>query len=189
MEREDVGVFMKRQRRAAWRRLIEASAVTACAWLAQTHAFAQTADAAASVPPSVRSSVPSSAPSSVPSSVPHAWLRYAQLVSTQFQTSLEADNDASKQLHQYLEERIANATADAPPPAIVVRAWIGESGAVSKLQFDSLGNDAADAALRTLLIGHALPEPPPADMLQPLRVRLRLVANPEAGPEGASAAR
>lgn len=177
MEREDIGVFMKRQRRAAWRRLIEACAVTACAWLTQTHACAQTADAAASVP------------SSVPSSVPQAWLRYAQLVSTQFQTSLEADNDASKQLHQYLEERIVNATADAPPPAIVVRAWIGESGAVSKLQFDSLGNDAADAALRTLLIEHALPEPPPADMLQPLRVRLRLVANPEAGPEGASAAR
>lgn len=173
MEREDVGVFMKRQRRAAWRGLIEACAVMACAWLAQTHACAQTADAAASVP----------------SSVPQAWLRYAQLVSTQFQTSLEADNDASKQLHQYLEERIVNATADAPPPAIVVRAWIGESGAVSKLQFDSLGNDAADAALRTLLIEHALPEPPPADMLQPLRVRLRLVANPEAGPEGASAAR
>lgn len=177
MEREDVGVFMKRQRRAAWRGLIEACAVTACAWLTQTHACAQTADAAASVA------------SWAPSSVPQAWLRYAQLVSTQFQTSLEADNDASKQLHQYLEERIGNATADAPPPAIVVRAWIGESGAVSKLQFDSLGNDAADAALRTLLIEHVLPEPPPADMLQPLRVRLRLVANPEAGPEGASAAR
>ncbi len=177
MEREDVGVFMKRQRRVAWRRLIEACAVTACAGLTQTHACAQTADAAAS------------APSSVPSSVPQAWLRYAQLVSTQFQTSLEADNDASKQLHQYLEERIVNATADAPPPAIVVRAWIGESGAVSKLQFDSLGNDAADAALRALLIEHVLPEPPPADMLQPLRVRLRLVANPEAGSEGASAAR
>ncbi|WP_126877062.1 YbaB/EbfC family DNA-binding protein [Paraburkholderia kururiensis] len=177
MEREDIGVFMKRQRRAAWRGLIEACAVMACAWLTQTHACAQTADAAASVA------------SSVPSSVPQAWLRYAQLVSTQFQTSLEADNDASKQLHQYLEERIVNATADAPPPAIVVRAWIGESGAVSKLQFDSLGNDAADAALRTLLIQHVLPEPPPADMLQPLRVRLRLVANPEAGPEASSAAR
>ncbi len=171
MKRREEGVAMKRQRRAVWRQCVWALVVASCTWLGQTCAWAQTADVPAA------------------SSIPPSWMRYAQLASTQFQTSLEADNDASAQLHQYLEDRVVNATADAPPPAIVVRAWIGERGAVSRIQFESLGDERADAALRDLLMAHPLPEPPPPDMLQPLRVRLRLVANPEAARGASSAAR
>ncbi|MBN3775431.1 YbaB/EbfC family DNA-binding protein, partial [Burkholderia sp. Se-20378] len=56
--------------------------------------------------------------------VPQTWIRYGQLAGQQFQTWLEADGDAADRLHRYLEARVLNASAAAPPPAIVVRAWI-----------------------------------------------------------------
>ncbi|WP_233832488.1 YbaB/EbfC family DNA-binding protein [Paraburkholderia sp. ZP32-5] len=115
--------------------------------------------------------------------IPQPWITYAQLVGHQFQAWLEGDDDAANQLHQYLEERILNAKGDAPPPAVVIRAWIGADGGVTRIAFDSLGDPKADALLRQLLTSHPMTEPPPPDMLQPLRVRLRLEANPDAPPD------
>ncbi|AOK19348.1 hypothetical protein WT26_25895 [Burkholderia cepacia] len=119
--------------------------------------------------------------------VPQAWMRYGQLAGQQFQAWLEADGDAADRLHRYLEVRVLNASAAAPPPAIVVRAWIGPNGAVTRVEFASLGDPNADAALRQLLTAGPLAEPPPPDMRQPLRVRLRLTPNPDA-PVAASGA-
>ncbi|WP_460900941.1 YbaB/EbfC family DNA-binding protein [Paraburkholderia jirisanensis] len=121
--------------------------------------------------------------------VPAAWISYAQLVGEQFQSSLETQGAAADQLHTYLEQRIVHPPGDAPPAAIVVRAWLGADGAVTRLAFDSLGDAQADANLRALLSAHPITAPPPADMRQPLRVRLRLEENPEAAPQqGAGAA-
>ncbi|MCA8047954.1 YbaB/EbfC family DNA-binding protein [Burkholderia arboris] len=123
--------------------------------------------------------------------VPPTWLRYGQLAGQQFQTWLEADGDAADRLHRYLESRVLNARVDAPPPAIVVRAWIGANGVVTRVEFASLGDPDADATLRQLLTAGPLAEPPPPDMLQPLRVRLRLAPNPDAAaaaPKSASSA-
>ncbi|WP_175840177.1 YbaB/EbfC family DNA-binding protein [Burkholderia arboris] len=123
--------------------------------------------------------------------VPPTWLRYGQLAGQQFQTWLEADGDAADRLHRYLESRVLNARADAPPPAIVVRAWIGANGVVTRVEFASLGDPDADATLRQLLTAGPLAGPPPPDMLQPLRVRLRLAPNPDAAaaaPKSASSA-
>lgn len=72
-------------------------------------------------------------------------------------------------------------------PAIVVRAWIGASGTVTRVEFATLVDPNADAALRQLLTAGPLAEPPPPDMRQPLRVRLRLTPNPDA-PVAASGA-
>lgn len=116
--------------------------------------------------------------------VPQPWIDYAQRVGQQFQASLEANDEAANQFHQFLEDRVLNAKADAPPPALVVRAWIGADGTVTKVQFDSLGDPKADATLQELLTVHPIPGAPPGDMRQPLRVRLRLTANPEAGAHG-----
>ncbi|MXN76960.1 YbaB/EbfC family DNA-binding protein [Burkholderia sp. 4701] len=112
--------------------------------------------------------------------VPQSWITYAQRVGRQFQGWLEADGDAADRLHRSLEARVLNARADAPPPAIVVRAWIGANGTVTRVEFDPLGDAGADAALRQLLTAGPLAEPPPPDMRQPLRVRLRLAPNPAA---------
>lgn len=123
--------------------------------------------------------------------VPPTWLRYGQLAGQQFQTWLEADGDAADRLHRYLESRVLNARVDAPPPAIVVRAWIGANGVVTRVEFASLGDPDPDATLRQLLTAGPLAEPPPPDMLQPLRVRLRLAPNPDAAaaaPKSASSA-
>ncbi|WP_051994998.1 hypothetical protein [Burkholderia sp. lig30] len=119
--------------------------------------------------------------------VPQSWISYAHRAGRQFQAWLEADGDPADRLHAYLEERVLNASA--PPPAIVVRAWIGANGAVTRIEFASLGDAGADAALRQLLTAAPLTEPPPPDMLQPLRVRLRLAPNPDApgATSGASA--
>ncbi|WP_408580405.1 YbaB/EbfC family DNA-binding protein [Burkholderia ubonensis] len=136
--------------------------VVACALFASAPARAQTAD------------------------VPQPWISYAQLAGRQFQAWLEADGDAADRLHRHLEDRVLRASAEAPPPAIVVRAWIGASGAVTRVEFATLGDPNADAALRQLLTAGPLAEPPP-DMRQPLRVRLRLMPNPDA-PVAASGA-
>jgi hypothetical protein len=115
--------------------------------------------------------------------VPQPWIEYAQLVGRQFQAWLEADDDAANQFHTYLENRILNAKGDAPP-SLIVRAWIGADGAVTKVAFDSFGDPDADAKLRQLLTSHPITEPPPPDMRQPLRVRLHLEANPDATDDG-----
>ncbi|TCW78098.1 hypothetical protein C5O80_33330 [Burkholderia sp. SRS-46] len=112
--------------------------------------------------------------------VPQPWITYAQRVGRQFQGWLEADGDAADRLHRALEARVLSASADSPPPAIVVRAWIGANGTVTRVEFDPLGDANADAALRQLLTAGPLAEPPPPDMRQPLRVRLRLAPNPDA---------
>lgn len=119
--------------------------------------------------------------------VPQSWISYAQLVGRQFQACLETDDDSANQLHQYLEDRILKAQDDAPPAAIVVRAWIDSTGGVTRVAFDSLGDPNADAILRRLLRSRTMTEPPPPDMLQPLRVRLRLEVNPAAEPGSPSA--
>ncbi|CAB3761893.1 MULTISPECIES: hypothetical protein [Burkholderia] len=120
--------------------------------------------------------------------VPQAWLRYGQLAGQQFQAWLEADGDAADRLHRYFETRVLNASADAPLPAIVVSAWIGANGAVTRVEFASLGDTDADATLRQLLTAGPLAEPPPPDMRQPLRVRLRLAPNPDAAADAPAAA-
>lgn len=112
--------------------------------------------------------------------VPQPWIAYAQLTGRQFQAWLEADDDAANQLHQYLEDRILNPKGDAPPAAVVIRAWVGADGTVTRVAFDSLGDPKADAILQRLLTAHPMTEPPPPDMRQPMRVRLRLEANPDA---------
>ncbi|AJK50024.1 hypothetical protein BGL_2c19600 [Burkholderia plantarii] len=120
---------------------------------------------------------------------PAAWVSYAQQVGQQFQTALATGGDTAARIEQTLGDRVGTASgtdAAAALPAVALRAWIGDDGAVTRLEFESLGDAQADASLRRLLTGVRL-APPPAGMLQPLRVRLQLVPNPDAAGDGASA--
>ena len=114
--------------------------------------------------------------------VPQTWIAYAQIVGEQFQRSLEAYDDTANELHAFLEDRMQHAPADTIPSMVTVRAWIGNDGAVTRVAFDSLGDAQADNDLRALLMAHAIGVSPPADMRQPLRVRLVLEAKPDAQP-------
>jgi hypothetical protein len=111
--------------------------------------------------------------------IPQPWIAYAQLAGQQFQAWLEADNDAADALHTYLEQRHKDAKGDASLKTVVVRAWFGADGAVTRVAFDSLGDPKADANLRQLLTTRPMTEPPPPDMRQPLRVQLQLEENPD----------
>jgi hypothetical protein len=114
-------------------------------------------------------------------SVPQPWIEYAQLVGHQFETWLEADDQEVSELHTYLERRIVETNADAPPPAIMIRAWIGTHGEVTRVEFGSLGDAKIDGILHHLLTTNPVAEPPPPNMPQPLRVRLHLTPNAQAG--------
>jgi hypothetical protein len=114
------------------------------------------------------------------SEIPQPWIAYAQLAGRQFQAWLEADNDTADALHTYLEQRHKNAKGDTSLKSVMVRAWFGTDGSVSRVAFDSLGDAKADADLRQLLTARPMTEPPPPDMRQPLRVQLQLEENPDA---------
>ena len=116
--------------------------------------------------------------------VPQTWITYAQTVGEQFQRSLEAYDDTANELHAFLEDRMQHAPADTIPSMVTVRAWIGNDGSVTRVAFDSLGDAQADNDLRAVLMAHAIGVSPPADMRQPLRVRLVLEAKPDAQPDG-----
>jgi hypothetical protein len=118
--------------------------------------------------------------------VPQAWVTYAQLVGEQFQRSLEAYDDTANELHAYLEDRMQHPQGDTVPSMVVVRAWIGTDGSVTRVAFDSLGDAQANDDLRAVLMAHAIGVAPPADMRQPLRVKLVLEARPDAQPDGNS---
>jgi hypothetical protein len=116
--------------------------------------------------------------------VPQAWITYAQLVGEQFQQSLEAYDDTANELHAFLEDRMQHPQVDAVPSMIEVRAWVGADGSVTRVAFDSLGDAQANDNLRAVLMAHAIGVAPPADMRQPLRVRLELEPKPDAPADG-----
>lgn len=83
------------------------------------------------------------------------------------------DDDIAYRLHKYLEDRAVSAT-DTPLEPLLIKVWIGPEGAVTRLDFSSLGAPQADADLRQILTAAPLSEPPPPDMRQPLMLRLNL---------------
>jgi hypothetical protein len=116
--------------------------------------------------------------------VPQAWVAYAQLVGEQFQHSLEGYDATASELHAYLEDRMQHSPPETIPSMVDVRAWIGADGSVTRVAFASFGDAQADDDLRAVLMAYAIGVPPPADMRQPLRVRLVLEAKPDPQPAG-----
>lgn len=107
-----------------------------------------------------------------PNAVPAAWTRYAQLVQYRFKEWLAADDEVAYRFHLFLENRAVG--EDTPPAALVVKVWIAKDGAVQRVEFPSLQNQQADADLRAILTQGNIGEPPPADLLQPLHLKLAL---------------
>jgi hypothetical protein len=108
--------------------------------------------------------------------VPAYWVSYAQLASNQLLAWLDDGSDpATSKLHRYLEHGTADSGAATSPAASdVVRIWIAPDGHITEVSFNSLGDQQADAELRQILTQRPIGEPPPADMPQPLVLRLRL---------------
>ncbi|HTH98408.1 MAG TPA: hypothetical protein VL574_13400 [Stellaceae bacterium] len=107
-----------------------------------------------------------------PDAVPSSWLRYAQLVQYRFKELLAADNEVAYRFHLFLENRTVN--ADAPPDQLIVKVWVAHNGKVQKIEFPSLHDAQADKDLHAILGRGNIGEAPPADMLQPIHLRLQL---------------
>jgi hypothetical protein len=122
----------------------------------------------------------SSAPAThAQSSIPQPWISYAQLASGQFQAWLsDGSSDAVHRLHARLADRMLNATANSPPPALIVRVWVGSDGHVEAVSFDSLGDATVDSDLRSIFTSQTLSEAPPRDMRQPMVLKLNLDYQP-----------
>jgi hypothetical protein len=108
-----------------------------------------------------------------PAAPPQAWIEYGQLVSRQFESWLRSEEAAAYRLHRYLED-VAGANGNSQGTAVVIKTWFAPDGRIEKLEFPSLGNPDADADLHALLTRRPIAKPPPADMPQPLVLRLRL---------------
>ena len=113
---------------------------------------------------------------------PAHWVAYARQAGTTLQARLSEDaGELVTRLHAHLAQR-----ADHPVPGpVMVQVWISGQGREERSAFDSLGSTQADADLRALLASRPLP-PPPADMRQPLVLRLRLQPNPDFVPAPAA---
>ena len=107
--------------------------------------------------------------------IPQPWISYARLASGQFQAWLsDGSSDAVQRLHARLQDRMLKADSSMPPPALIVRVWIGPNGHVDNVVFDTLGDPTADKDLRVILTSQSLSEPPPRDMKQPMVLQLDL---------------
>ncbi|OAI30437.1 hypothetical protein A1351_09185 [Methylosinus sp. R-45379] len=103
---------------------------------------------------------------------PAAWRDYALLVGRRVQDWLGQDSEQTRRLRTSLEAR---SQQNASPSTIVARLWILANGTVERVDLE--GFDPADAeALRALLTRQEVGAPPPADMSQPLHLKLSLQA-------------
>ncbi len=121
---------------------------------------------------------------------PRAWVAYAQIASQRFQQALAGDSEPAERFHAFLDARDdaaasdatanANATdADARVPSTLrVKAWFDASGHVTRVEFPPLGDEAAEADLRTLLTLQQMNAAPPRGMRQPVVIRIGLAEAP-----------
>jgi hypothetical protein len=121
---------------------------------------------------------------------PQAWLAYAQRVSETLQTALASDTETAHRFNEYFSNWVGSdagtvappqaLTAGVPlpfdPPTLKVRVWLDRTGQVEQVEFDDVGDDIADADLRSLLLAQTVGAPPPRLMKQPVVVRLSLGA-------------
>ncbi|HEY4352472.1 MAG TPA: hypothetical protein VGN31_14670 [Paraburkholderia sp.] len=130
---------------------------------------------------------------------PQAWLAYAQRVSETLQTALSSDTETARRFNDYFSNWVdtdAGTLAPAPqssrapqaqqpadgaplpfdPPTLKLRVWLDRTGQVEQVQFDDIGDDAAEADLRSLLLAQTVGAPPPRMMKQPVIVRLSVGA-------------
>jgi hypothetical protein len=124
---------------------------------------------------------------------PQAWLVYAQRVSETLQMALSSDTETARRFNDYFSNWVdTDAGAIAPsqkpaagadgaplpfdPPTLKVRVWLDRTGQVEQVEFDDIGDDVAQADLRSLLLAQTVGAPPPRMMKQPVVVRLSVGA-------------
>lgn len=102
---------------------------------------------------------------------PASWQAFAKQLQGHFEQRLAADDKDARSFQEYVSKREAGSNAS--PLTFVARTWVLPDGKVERLEFDGLDDKEIAVHLRTLLTRDNVGTPP-ADMLQPLRLRLSL---------------
>ncbi len=99
---------------------------------------------------------------------PAMWQAFAKGLQSRLEYRLARDDDSARRAQDAIAKHEQQRSAN----TLSVRAWVSRDGRVERLEFDGLNDDVA-TNLRALLAGVTVGEPP-ADMLQPLHLRLAL---------------
>jgi hypothetical protein len=99
-------------------------------------------------------------------SVPASWQSFARGLQSSFQERLASEDDLADKFREAL------AALPTATEAVTLRAWILPSGQIDRLEFDQL--DPLVAARLRVVLSQGDVGAPPADMLQPVRLRLLL---------------
>lgn len=101
---------------------------------------------------------------------PAAWRAFAAELQTRLQERLANDDEATRRFHAFMEQNNKSAIT-----SVTVRTWVAQNGRIERIEFDSIDDATVTVNLRALLADTSV-SAPPADMLQPLRLRLGLQA-------------
>ncbi|MGO4683753.1 hypothetical protein [Hyphomicrobium sp. 2TAF46] len=112
-----------------------------------------------------------------PAGVPKAWIEFAGDLRGKAEALLKSDDPQARKLRAALDE-VRNG-GDAQPLQVAVRVWIARDGRVERVDFGSV-SETIDPDLKSLLLRVATPTPP-ADMLQPVHLKLSL--EPRSSPQ------
>jgi hypothetical protein len=111
-----------------------------------------------------------------PDRAPATWIAYSVLLQNMTAAWMSDNTDEAIRLNTYLEGMRAEANTDRLTIPLAV--WITRDGLISKIQFPPFLHEQANADMIAVLQNRELPEPPPAEMVQPVRFNLILMANP-----------
>ena len=101
--------------------------------------------------------------------VPAAWKEFATQLQRRFEQRLAADDDA---VRRFQDEMAKRGEGGASAMSLIVRTWILPNGKIGRIEVDGPDRDIA-VDLSALLTGGDVGMPP-ADMRQPLHLRLSL---------------
>jgi hypothetical protein len=107
-----------------------------------------------------------------PTKAPPSWVQFARLVRYRFEEWIAADDAIAARFRVYL--KVHKGKSDGPPATLTVRVWVNPDGTIDRVSFPEFADAGATKDLRTILIRGNIGEAPPAEMLQPIHLRLSL---------------
>jgi hypothetical protein len=107
-------------------------------------------------------------------SAPDSWRRYALLAQRQLRDRLAVDDDMTRDLRKHLQR-----SGSPSAPLAIVAIWVGPDGRIDRVEADGVDGETR-RALDLILSDEKLVAAPPADMLQPMRVKLSLAVDNDA---------
>jgi hypothetical protein len=109
-----------------------------------------------------------------PGNAPASWNAYSMMLHNMVQVWLADNTDAALRLSSYFEGMRTNDHSG--KVSLPLEIWIDAKGTATDVRFPLFAHEQANADMLTVLRGREMPEPPPSDMVQPVRLKLTLSA-------------